>query len=424
MRTSWIAVWRGFFYSMILAVSIFSLTRSDVLVIGINDQTRTYTRMIEFDYINWTLKALWTKSAQSELGAVQYLSEQEQHDLVIRQFELEGTIRQLESEINQVYADPSVPDPAQTTLVRRDQLAVLKNQRDLQAPLQEAIVQLQLRQILNDFHLTTLGQEMPPALYQVTALPLAMIVSPRNTIREDVNISLLPDLSVEQKVELETRVEKGLDVSALVVPVGGVGVYPTMVMSTTDINWMMEVVSHEWIHNFLTLRPLGIHYFSSGELRTMNETTANLAGKELGAALIARFYPELAPEPVVVESTTPINPVPSEPPSFDFRAEMHTTRVAVDEMLAAGKVNEAEKYMETRRQFFWRNGYQIRRLNQAYFAFYGAYADGGGGEAGQDPVGPAVVKLRAASSSLADFLRKIGQMTSFVELQQAVEPLP
>ncbi len=409
---------------LVLVTSIFLLTRSDVVISGIYDQTRTFTRMIEFDYIDWTFDALFNKQKQSTLGGVDYLSAADQHDLVIQHTTLLASIRQLEGEINQVYANPNIPDPNQFTAALKVQLLGLEKQRDHQAPLVEAIIQQQVRQILNDFQLTTLGQEIPPVLFKVSAMPLALIVSPRDVIRQDVNLSLVADLSVEEKVDLESRVEEGLNVSSLVVAVGGVGIYPTMVMSTTDLNWLMEVVTHEWIHNYLTLRPLGVNYFTSGDLRTMNETTANLSGKELGQALINRFYPELAPEPVIVEPSGSTSPIAPETPAFDFRAEMRTTRVKVDEMLATGLVEEAEEYMEGRRQFFYDNGYQIRRLNQAYFAFYGAYADGGGGEAGEDPVGPAVVKLRESSTSLGEFLKKIGQMTSFAELQLAIENLP
>jgi hypothetical protein len=424
MRNSLGIAGRILFLFLVLGTSLLTLGRSDMAIIGTNDQIRTYTRMTEYDYVGWTLDALWLKQEQQVLGAAHYLSEADQHHLVIRQIDLLETIRQLESEINQIYADPSVPDPAQVTAERRQRLEELKTRRDQQAPLVESIIQQQVGQILVDFDLTTLGQVIPPVMYQVTAMPLALVVSPRAIIRQDANISLVPDLSIEQKVALETNVEQGLGVSALVVPIGGVGVYPTMVMSTTDVNWLMEVVTHEWVHNYLTLRPLGINYFRSGELRTMNETTANLAGKELGEALIARYYPELVPEPAPLVTPEATTPAPADPPIFDFRAEMHTTRVKVDEFLAAGKVDEAESYMEARRKFFWKNGYLIRRLNQAYFAFYGAYADGSGGEAGQDPVGPAVVKLRDSSTSLAEFLKKIGQMTSFSELQQAVDVLP
>jgi hypothetical protein len=102
---------------------------------------------------------------------------------------------------------------------------------------------------------------------------------------------------------------------------------------------------------------------------------------------------------------------------------MHETRVTVDELLADGEIDEAESYMERRRSFFWEHGYQIRKLNQAYFAFYGAYADEPGGAAGaaEDPVGEAVRALRNQSPSLAVFLKRISWITSFDQLQRVVE---
>jgi hypothetical protein len=77
--------------------------------------------------------------------------------------------------------------------------------------------------------------------------------------------------------------------------------------------------------------------------------------------------------------------------------------------------------MEARRQVFVAHGYLIRKLNQAYFAFYGAYADAPVGAAGEDPVGQAVRDFRAQSSSLAAFLRQMGAMNSFADLQKATE---
>jgi hypothetical protein len=99
---------------------------------------------------------------------------------------------------------------------------------------------------------------------------------------------------------------------------------------------------------------------------------------------------------------------------------MHETRVHADELLAEGKIDEAEAYMEQRRLIFWDNGYPLRKLNQAYFAFHGAYADVPGGAAGEDPVGPAVRALRQQSGSLAEFIHTIAWMTSFEELQEAI----
>jgi hypothetical protein len=99
---------------------------------------------------------------------------------------------------------------------------------------------------------------------------------------------------------------------------------------------------------------------------------------------------------------------------------MHATRVQVDKLLAAGKITEAEAYMEAQRRVFWDHGYHIRKLNQAYFAFYGAYADIPQGAAGEDPVGAAVRTLRATSPSLATFLNHMAWFSSYQQLKQAV----
>jgi hypothetical protein len=99
--------------------------------------------------------------------------------------------------------------------------------------------------------------------------------------------------------------------------------------------------------------------------------------------------------------------------------------VTVDEMLAEGKIEEAESYMEERRQFFWEHGYRhIRKLNQAYFAFYGAYGDVPGGAAGEDPVGAAVRELRARSDTLLDFVEAISWVTSWEGLQELLQETP
>jgi hypothetical protein len=140
--------------------------------------------------------------------------------------------------------------------------------------------------------------------------------------------------------------------------------------------------------------------------------------------MIKLFYPEMANERegILFVGLQPGRPDPNDLPKvqFDFRSEMHTTRVEVDKLLSEGKIEAAESYMESRRQLFWDNGYAIRKLNQAYFAFYGAYADVPGGAAGEDPVGPAVRALRAQSPTLLAFLERIAKMTSYEDLVKAI----
>ncbi|NUM44329.1 MAG: hypothetical protein HUU38_06440 [Anaerolineales bacterium] len=391
------------------------------------ERIRAFTRDIEFDYIAWTLDAFWLKFEQFSLGTPAYLPDETNAQLVLTYIDLIRTIQQKEGELATLYADPNITDPDMTSTPLRTELAALYDQRTHLGPLAETILQSQLRVILDEMGLAVGGQALPPILYHSTAIPHALIISPRDAIRQDQNLSISPDITLDEQVALEEQVAAAQNVSALVVPIGGVGTYPTMVAQTSNLNWLAEVVAHEWIHNYFTLRPLGVSYLNSGELRTMNETAASIGGKELGRALIARFYPAFLPPepptPVPTPQTSEPTPTPEPPsePVFNFNAEMRETRVTAEALLAEGKIEEAEQYMELRRQFLWDNGYRIRKLNQAYFAFYGAYADSPGGAAGSDPVGEAVRQLRAQSTSLKDFLNTMSWMSTFEDLQKAVK---
>lgn len=383
------------------------------------ERVRAFTRDLEFDYVSWTLKAWGVKINQSTLGTSQYLPADTRRQVVLDYLDLVRQIRQTEGELNAIFSNPEIEDPEAAAAPVLEALERLNDQRNTLGPLAESVIQSQISATVAELELTVGGQPVPAVLYRTTPLPTALIVSPRDIIRQDKNISLQPDLRVDLRAELENKVDQELNVSSLVVDVGGIGVYPTMVMQTSNLDFMTEVVAHEWIHNFLTLRPLGMNYMSSPELRTMNETAASIAGREIGRAVLERYYPDQVPPP-----PPPLPPETSEPitpPAFDFRAEMRETRVTVDELLEQGKIEEAEAYMEERRLFFREHGYIIRKLNQAYFAFHGAYADQPGGAAGEDPVGAAVRQLRENSPSLAAFLNRISWMTSFEQLKEVVE---
>jgi hypothetical protein len=362
--------------------------------------------------------------------APKYMGVEAQREVVFDYLRLVHAINRTTAEINQIYANPDITNPDQEAAELNQRLEELTVQEERLQPIAESVLQHQVSTVVADLDLGLGGQPIPPVLYHATRLPYALIISPREVIRQDANISLLPELTPEEINRLEETVSGNLNVSALVVPIGGVGTYPTMVRSTTNLVWLAEVVAHEWIHNYLTLRPLGALYMASPQLRTINETTANIAGKEIGMAVITRYYPELAPpppppppdEPEPGEEQPEPEPPAEDPDAFNFNREMNKTRVQVDELLAEGKIEEAESYMEQRRRFLWENGYQIRKLNQAYFAFYGAYSDApGGGAAGRDPVGPTVQELRRRSGSLAEFVNRISWVTSYEALLQELE---
>jgi len=97
---------------------------------------------------------------------------------------------------------------------------------------------------------------------------------------------------------------------------------------------------------------------------------------------------------------------------------MNKTRVYVDYLLWLGKVRAAELTMEAERRVFVRNGYLIRKLNQAYFAFYGGY-QGEPGAGGTDPIGPAIETLQGRSRSLSGWLATMRGLTTRDDLLAA-----
>ena len=379
---------------------------------------RRFTRPVEFDFVSWTVDALAVKLGQASLDTPYYLIEPSRHQLMVQYLHTVDAILQDEDKLNLYFSDPSVKDPEAASAGLREALDNLYAEQRQIGPIAESILQEQISATLSRLGLTEGGQPMPPVLFHMSPLPYDLIISPRNVIRQDAAISLDPTLPVDQQSSLESKVDKNLDVSSLVVPIGGIGTYPTMVERTTALDWLSSTIAHEWTHNYLSWHPLGLNYDTTPQLRTMNETTADIVGGEVGKAMLKKYYPELVAEFTTAEPVDyPLAPVKA---AFDFNHEMHTTRVHADDLLAQGKISEAESYMEQRRLVFWQNGYAIRKLNQAYFAFYGAYADVPGGAAGQDPVGPAVRKLRASSSSLSVFLHTIAEMSSYTQLQAAV----
>lgn len=404
------------FFTIISLTCASWLQRSVVPASDMLESIRAYTRQEEFDFTSWTVDAALIKVSQGVSGEESAIPPVAAHDLVL------GYLSQVERNqvitytLENIYADPAVTDPAAVSEPLRLEQQQLAQQIHQSAPVAEAILQHQITSVLQSQRLTTLSNPLPPVLFHFSPLPFGLIISPRETIRQDAFISLNTDLPIEDRISLEHVIENGLDVSALVEEIGGIGTYPTMVQQDSDISWLIEVIAHEWIHNYLEWHPLGFGYDSSPEMRTMNETASSIAGKEIAALVIAQYYPEFIPavvQPSPAGSET--SPIPVEP-AFDFRAEMHITRVRVDELLSEGNMAEAETYMEERRQVFWQNGYQLRRLNQAYFAFHGAYAESPGGAAGEDPVGPAVRELRSKSPTLAAFMKQMAGLSSYPEL--------
>jgi hypothetical protein len=377
-----------------------------------------------FDFITWEIEALARKAAYGVLAPQRFMTEEQRARFVLAYLADVRQVSRLEYEIERTYADPAVTDPATATAEQQAQLADLRRQLRHEAPLAEAIVGEQGSMVLRTAGIGWWGQILPPISGTFTPLPYLLVVSPRERIESVYQRSLRTGLTVEEQETLEQRIEEAEpDLAALVTPIGGLSAYPAMLDESSSIDWVADVMVHEWSHHYLGFFPLGWEYEPSPAARIINETTASLMGEWAGQEIVLRFYAPLLSRPKSLpDPLTPGQPQAGAAPAFDFQAEMHRTRVNVDRLLAEGKVRDAEWYMEAQRRYFVAQGYILRRLNQAYFAFHGAYASRPGA-AGQDPLGPAVRRIWALSATPGDFLRRMASLTTLDELQLAAQRL-
>ena len=206
-------------------------------------------------------------------------------------------------------------------------------------------------------------------LVNLTAHRMCSVTAPRTELRV-ISSSVLATHGRRRPRNGSRRPPTDTDVSSLVAPIGGLATYPSMVLDNDSPEQVLSAVAHEWLHQYLIFYPLGAGYWRRQETREINETTADWSAR--------RSAPEspvelgLAQRPPAPHGSLR----PGSGRAFDFRAFMRETRQQTEQMLAAGQVDAAEAYMRVQRDELERHGYQIRKLNQAYFALYGSYGDG------------------------------------------------
>jgi len=383
-----------------------------------------------FDFVTWEMEALWQKLTHGLVAPQRFMTEADRSDFVLDYLALLAETHRVEGEIHRVYVDPSVHDPTAATVELRDKQQEMRRELNVRQPIAEAILEEQVATALHEEGFGVMGQEFPPVAIHFTPLPQLLVISSRHYIDTVYQLSLTHGLGVADAEAIEGLIDETYDVSSLITGIGGLASYPAMLLETSSINWITEVTAHEWTHHYLLPRPLGREYFASAETRAINETVATIVGQHVGRKVVARYYPdhlppepEPLPEPEIPPEEEPVEEPPLEPPAFDFRMEMRETRIRVDDLLAQGKVEEAEDYMESRRKTFVEQGYSIRKLNQAYFAFHGAYA-AQPGAAGDDPIGPAVRELFTLSPDLRTFVNQIARVTTLAELEKVLEGQP
>lgn len=343
--------------------------------------------------------------AEKAAWAQEYFSLAQRADQVERALDGEGTS-----------GDPLTQEQLR---VSRQELADLRERRARLRALVEAAIEAAISDVLAQEGLDWgAGIVMPPVDAVLSSSPHVLVTSPRERIHREWAVLLRPALDDGDKELVEAGVLADRGLSAIVEGTGGVASYPSVVSDAYGLQYGMATVAHEWVHQWLFFRPLGQGFDRTPELTAINETVATIVGEEIGD----RAYTALTGEVVDRPATDSRSPEPSadapEADAFDFNAAMRETRLGAEELLAMGKIDEAEAYMEQRRQFLDGQGYPIRKINQAYFAFHGSYATGAGSVS---PIGQQLQDLRRDSASAAEFLKVVARFSTYQEFLDYLE---
>ena len=366
-----------------------------------------------FSIMNWTFRTILGEANQRIFGRREKIDDEIR--MVTEYFSSTEQIKTLRSEIEAANAGNGEHDLASLGA----ELNRLQERKMVLEGTVERIIEKQIRDALTQQGIFNpvieLKVSFPPVNFKLEKLPYLLVISPRERIESMREIILKPSLILEEMESIEARVDE-LGVSSLVVGLGGLGAtYPTLVTNEASLRSTIDITIEEWLHQYLVFKPLGFLYLldltglrRNYEIATMNETLASMVSKEIGAIVYEKYYPEY-------ESSANQNQAPKS--EFDFNREMREIRKTVDTYLARGEIEQAEEFMKQKRRYLDSMGYHIRKLNQAYFAFHGTYADD---PAFISPIGLELKELRSQSASVKDFLNTVAAMTSHQNLRDSI----
>lgn len=363
-----------------------------------------------FNLASWEVKHLFLDRWHALKHGIHSTTDREDVDLVSK-------FRYLKTEIDRlrkVVSGSSSGIDDQQLKSLRDRLEILNAERKGLEIRVKFILESQISLALDEVGLAyplpvirNVSVLFPAVAFSQSELPHLLIVSPREKIELKESILLVAEMNQREIESLEKRLERS-GVSALVEGVGGIATYPSLIPDEISLSSLLETAAHEWFHQYLFFRPLGWNYRRDYQMRIINETVADIGGREVADIVLRRYYPDLT-----AESRRRAPARGKDMAGIDFNKEMRDIRVTVDSLLSQGKISEAEKFMEESRINLAKKGFFIRKLNQAYFAFHGSYGEA---PASTSPVGPLIRRVREKSDSLGDFIRIVSAISSAEQL--------
>ena len=365
-----------------------------------------------YDLVGWHAKNFLSKWVHRGLRSLPWesQSERQRRNDVDEYFRLTGEENRVRSDLDLAAARPSGNGTTDLTRLEEELDRVIARRRDLRNDVEETIESV-ISAVIVDDGLSTWGDFiLPPVDIRLAGTPKVLITSPRDRIERVHDVLLDSDVRVEEREKIEDELLSESGLSVVVLDIGGVATYPASLPDNQPLRWTLQIAAHEWLHHHFFLRPLGRHMFDSPEMQSLNETVANLAGREIGDRAFGLLGGVIDEGMAASAATTePIDRVDA-PRGFDFAIEMRETRQRVDALLDEGRIDEAEAYMEERRRLFVENGHNIRKLNQAYFAFHGTYADN---PSSISPIGDQLEQYREFFGDVGAFISGVSEISSY-----------
>ena len=389
---------------LLVAAVVLVLPRGDVLSPTLAERAAVKHR---YDLIGWEVSNLPAKWLARLADLLPWSGDRvsERRAALSRYLDLTVEIRLARSELDSAVAGS--PGADGDTAALQDRVGSLEAGQGSLRDTVEELLEGAVSGVLVEQGLNAAGEFVwPPVDVRLDRTPHLLVTSPRDRIERLESILLKPDVPAYSKDAMESRLLDEENLSAAVIKTGGVATYPTVIPDDADLERLLELAAHEWLHTYLFFHPLGQGLFLEDDMFTLNETLASMFGREVGRLAYERLTGERLPEPPGGDEE------PEDPGAFSFNRFMRETRLHTDELLAQGDIEGAERYMEERRLGLNSHGYNVRKINQAWFAFHGTYADS---PASVSPIAGELDELRALVSGIGEMVRVMRGVSTYEE---------
>ena len=361
------------------------------------------SQLEKYEYKLWHWEATYLPSAlASNFQRVDPLND-EHRKIVLTYFKLTSLLR----------TELSKPTPDKKVLA---ELIVEREQHENSV---EHFIQSLLHNIVQEEQLTTglpflkkVQFVWPPIAIELETPPLLLVRSARKKITRKGDTLLKPNLSEETIISIESEIDSHETVS-LIIPIGGLATYPSSILDLRTYSTVLQTAAHEWVHHYLAFYPLGRNYWKSQRFREINETTANIMGKAIAKAVEAK-----TPLSFPNNLDGRISSISKQSTTINFSEELQRLRKEVDQLLIEGNISNAELLMFESQKVFNQNGFNVRKINQAYFAFYGTYTDL---PQSSSPLGPKIKEIwKLTQRDMRTFLTIMREITEVTDLDATI----